>query len=117
MQPKQANLDLQFLKIPNFQKHLNICTDYTVLSNVEVDGMPTITLSIPEDLKREMDELEFINWSAVCREAIREKASELTLFKSIVSKSKLKEKDASKLAEKISASMHKKYKEKFPGLK
>ncbi len=79
--------------------------------------MPTITLSIPEDLKREMDGLEFINWSAVAREAIKEKVSELTLFKSIVSKSHLKGKDASKLADKISASMHKKYKEKFPGLK
>ncbi len=79
--------------------------------------MPTITLSIPEDMKKEMDGLEFINWSAVAREAIREKISELALFKSIVSKSRLKEKDVSKIADKISASMHKKYKEKFPGLK
>jgi len=97
-------------------KHLNIYTDYAVL-NAEVDFMPTITLSVPEDLKKEMDELEFINWSAVAREAIKEKVSELSLFKSIVSKSKLKEKDASKIADRISASMHKKYKEKFPGLK
>jgi len=97
-------------------KHLNNYTDYTVL-DAEVKSMPTITLSVPEDMKKEMDELEFINWSAVAREAIKEKICELSLFKEIVSKSKLKQKDASKIAESISASMHKKYKEKFPGLK
>ena len=78
--------------------------------------MPTITLSVPEDLKKEMDELKFVNWSAVAREAIREKASELALFKSIVAKSKLSKKDALEIGRKISESLHKEYKKKFPGL-
>ena len=78
--------------------------------------MPTITLSVPEDLKKKMDESRFINWSEVAREAIREKVAELALFKSIVAKSKLREKDASKIADKISTSVHSKYKKKFPGL-
>jgi len=79
--------------------------------------MPTITLSVPDDLKKEMDELEYINWSAVAREAIREKISALSMFKSIVSKSKLTEADAKKMADKLSSSMHRQYKKKFPGLK
>jgi len=76
--------------------------------------MPTITLSVPEDLKQEMDKSKFINWSEVAREAIRERVSELALFKSIVAKSKLSEKDAGEIGNKISKSLHDKYKKKFP---
>lgn len=78
--------------------------------------MPTITLSVPEDLKQEMDKSKFINWSEVAREAIRERVSELALFKSIVAKSRLSEKDADRIGSKISKSLHAKYKEKFPEL-
>ena len=35
--------------------------------------MPTITLSVPEDLKREMDKSKEINWSEVARSAIKTK--------------------------------------------
>ena len=78
--------------------------------------MPTITLSVPEDLKKEMDKSRFINWSAIAREAIREKVSELALFKSIVAKSKLTEKDALELGNKVSKSLHERYKKKYSGL-
>ena len=50
--------------------------------------MPTITLSIPKDLKHEMDKSNFINWSSVAREAIKEKVAVLALLKSIAAKSK-----------------------------
>ena len=56
--------------------------------------MPTITLSVPEDLKHEMDESKFINWSEVAREAIREKVAQLRVLNAIAAKSKLTEKDA-----------------------
>ena len=78
--------------------------------------MPTITLSMPDDLKQEMEESKFINWSEVAREAIRQKLAELALLKSIVAKSKLSEEDAVKIGSKISESLHKKYKQKFPEL-
>ena len=78
--------------------------------------MPTITLSVPEDLKQEMEESKFINWSEVAREAILQKITELALLKSIVAKSKLSEKDAIEIGNKISESLHKKYKQKFPEL-
>ncbi len=73
--------------------------------------MPIITLSLPEDLKKQMDEFEDINWSAVAREAIKNKLSQLLLFKSIVSKSKLTEEDALEIGRKINAGLAKRYKD------
>jgi len=74
--------------------------------------MPTITLSVPEGLKEEMDKSKFINWSAVAREAIKVKVSQLRLLDSIAAKSNLTEKDAIEIGRKIKKSMHKKYKTK-----
>ena len=79
--------------------------------------MTTITLSIPEEMKQEMDKQKFINWSAVAREAIREKLADLALFKSIIAKSKLTEKDADEIGDKISIAMHESYKKKYPELR
>ncbi|MBS3142055.1 hypothetical protein J4464_01570 [Candidatus Woesearchaeota archaeon] len=68
--------------------------------------MPTITLSVPEDLKRGMDESKEINWSEVARTAIRSKVSQLKILKTISAKSKLTEKDALELGRKINESLH-----------
>lgn len=80
--------------------------------------MPTITLSVPEDLKREMDEFKEMNWSEVARAAIRQKLAELALFKTIVGKSKLSDKEAEKLSlelgRKVNKSMHEKLKKLHP---
>ncbi len=77
--------------------------------------MPTITLSVPEDLKQEMDEFKEMNWSEVARTAIREKVSQLTILKSITAKSRLTEKDALELGRKINKSMHERFKKEHPG--
>lgn len=74
--------------------------------------MPIITLSIPEDLKKEMDKTKFINWSEVAREAIRERITQLRILDSIAKKSKLTEQDAIEIGRKIKKSMWKKYQEK-----
>ena len=71
--------------------------------------MPTITLSVPEELKKEMDQSKEINWSAVAREAIREKVAQLKILKTIAAKSKLTEKDALELGRKINKSLHERY--------
>ena len=68
--------------------------------------MPTITLSVPEDLKKGMDESKEINWSEVARTAIRSKVSQLKILKTISAKSKLTEKDALELGRKINESLH-----------
>jgi hypothetical protein len=68
--------------------------------------MPTITLSVPEELKREMEKNKEINWSEVARTAIKTKISHLNILKSIASKSKLSQKDALELGSKINKSLH-----------
>ena len=48
--------------------------------------MPTITLSVPQELKKEMDKTKFVNWSEVAREAIKEKVLQLKVLDSIMKK-------------------------------
>lgn len=80
--------------------------------------MPTITLSVPEDLKQEMDEFKEMNWSEVARSAIRERVAQLAILKAITSKSKLTEKEAEKFAielgRKVNKSMHERFKKEHP---
>ncbi len=68
--------------------------------------MATITLSVPKELKQEMDKSRFVNWSEVAREAIKEKVAQLRILEEITSKSKLTEKDALQLGKKINKSLH-----------
>lgn len=77
--------------------------------------MVNITLSVPSDLKQEMDKSKFINWSEVAREAIREKVFQLKVLNSIAAKSKLTEKDALEIGRKIKKSMHERFKKEYPG--
>ncbi len=71
--------------------------------------MVSITLSVPEELKKEMDETKEINWSEVARAAIKQKLSQIRILKEIASKSKLTEKDALELGRKINKSLHERY--------
>ncbi len=68
--------------------------------------MVNITLSVPEDLKKQMDESREINWSEVARAAIKGKIAQLAILKAISSKSNLSEKDALELGRKINKSLH-----------
>jgi hypothetical protein len=77
--------------------------------------MATITLAVPDDLKREMEDFREINWSEVAREAIKDKLSQMTLLKSILAKSKLTDKDALELGKRINKSMHERYQKEYPG--
>jgi len=71
--------------------------------------MPAITLSVPEELKQEMDRSKFVNWSEVARGAIKEKVAQLRILNAIASKSKLSEKDAIEIGRKINKSLHARY--------
>ena len=68
--------------------------------------MPTITLSVPEDLKKDMDQSKDVNWSEVARAAIKSKVAQLRILKAISAKSTLSEKDALELGRKINKSLH-----------
>ncbi|MFH1649548.1 MAG: hypothetical protein ABIA93_03290 [Candidatus Woesearchaeota archaeon] len=71
--------------------------------------MPTITLSVPDDLKQDMDLSKEINWSEVARTAIKSKVAQLKILREIASKSKLTEKDALELGRKINKSLHERH--------
>ncbi len=64
--------------------------------------MVSITLSVPENLKHEMDSFPEINWSAVAREAIKRKVSMLERFKLFSKESEFTEDEALKLGREVS---------------
>jgi len=65
--------------------------------------MTSLTLSVPTELKQEMNVFPEINWSAVAREAIKNKLIQLEKFKQFTKQSTFTEKDALKLGREISA--------------
>ena len=74
--------------------------------------MPTLTLAIPKNLKQEMESLPELNWSEVAREAISEKVKEYKLFKHIVSKSRLNQKDALEIGKEVNEKLYEEYKKR-----
>lgn len=71
--------------------------------------MVNITLSVPAELKREMEKHREINWSEVARQAIAEKTKQMALLKLISSRSRLTEKDAVDLGRKINKAVARGY--------
>ena len=69
-----------------------------------------MTLAIPSELKKQMDEVKFANWSEIARTAFKEKIIQFQVLESIAKKSKLTDKDALELGKKINKSMHESYK-------
>ncbi len=66
-----------------------------------------ITLSIPKDLKKKMDSFIEINWSAVAREAFKEKISDLEFLKQFKKQSNLTEEEALKLGRELNKKLAK----------
>jgi len=64
--------------------------------------MTNITLSVPEDLKKKMDEHPIINWSEVARQAFIGKIADLEFLQEFKSKSDLSEKDAVRMGGRVS---------------
>jgi hypothetical protein len=71
--------------------------------------MATITVSIPDDLMKEMDISKEINWSEIAREAIRMKVNQLRILRAITSRSQLSQEDALELGKQINESLHQRY--------
>jgi len=71
--------------------------------------MVSITLSVPEELKKEMDSFPEINWSAVAREAIQRRLAMMEKFKAFTKESRLTEEDALKFGRELSAKVAKKH--------
>jgi hypothetical protein len=75
--------------------------------------MVSMTLSIPKNLKKEMELYPEINWSAVAREAIKKKIHILQEMNNILSKSKLTEDDAIYFGKKINKKAAKRFREEY----
>ncbi len=71
--------------------------------------MATMTLAMPDKLKREMAEFPEMNWSEVARQAIAKRVEALRIFKKFQSKSELTEKDALELGRKVNEGLAKRY--------
>ena len=63
--------------------------------------MGNMTLSIPNDIHKEMRHFSEVKWSEVARKAIVERISTLKLAESLAKKSKLTEKDVEVFSKKI----------------
>ena len=72
--------------------------------------MVSITLSVPEELKQDMESFGDINWSAVAREAIKNKIVLLKKFKEFTRNSTLTENDALAMGKKVNGALAKRYK-------
>ncbi|MFH0875599.1 MAG: hypothetical protein V1859_06690 [archaeon] len=71
--------------------------------------MASVTFTIPDDVKAEMKQLSWINWSELARETLLrqiELDAKLKRVKELLSKSQFTEKDAMEMADKVSKSIH-----------
>ena len=72
--------------------------------------MANITLSIPEDLKKEMEKFPEINWSEVARDSIKKKIAQLTFLKGFRMDSDITPDEALKLGQEVNELLVKRYK-------
>ena len=72
--------------------------------------MVSMTLSVPEELKTEMDKFPEINWSAVARGAIKRRIEMLQKFREFTKDSTFTEEDALELGRKVNRAAAKRHK-------
>ncbi len=71
--------------------------------------MVSITLSVPEELKIEMDKFPEMNWSEIARAAIKQRLLMLETLKKFTEKSTLTEEDAIRLGKEVNKALAKRY--------
>ena len=71
--------------------------------------MTNMTLAIPEELHKIIKKHKEIKWTEIARQAMWEHARKLEIMDSILSKSKLTEKDAIEIGKKIKHEIAKKH--------
>ena len=71
--------------------------------------MVSLTLSIPDEMKAEMDEHPEINWSEVARQSIEGKLEELEFLETFKAESELTEADAIELGRNLNEAMGNRY--------
>jgi hypothetical protein len=72
--------------------------------------MANLTLSIPNELRKMMEDFPEINWSEVARDSIKKKIAKLNFMKTFRIDSEISPEDALKLGREISELLLKHYK-------
>jgi len=67
--------------------------------------MTTLTLAVPDEMKKKMDTFPEMNWSEVARQAFMQKMEDLDFLRKFKEKSKLSEADSLKLGKEVSKSV------------
>ncbi|MBD3204290.1 hypothetical protein GF327_08405 [Candidatus Woesearchaeota archaeon] len=71
--------------------------------------MTNMTLSMPDNISREMKQFSEIKWSEVARKAIIEKLETLKLAEKLANKSEITKKDVEEFSNKIKSSATKRF--------
>lgn len=77
------------------------------------DGMPNMTLTVPAELHKKMNQRKEIRWSQVAREAFEQKIEELEWMESMLKKSKLTEEDAEQIGNEVKKKIWKRFQKRF----
>jgi hypothetical protein len=72
--------------------------------------MVNITLTVPEDLRKDMHEFPEMNWSVIARTAIKKRIEMLKKFKEFNKESDMNEEDAIDFGRKVNKKAFKNYK-------
>jgi len=64
--------------------------------------MTTLTLAVPDEMKKKMDSFPEMNWSEVARQAFMQKIEDMDFLRKFKEKSKLTESDALRLGKEVS---------------
>jgi len=67
--------------------------------------MTTLTLAVPDEMKRKMDSFPEMNWSEVARQAFMQKIEDMEFLRKFKEKSELTEADALRLGNEVSKSV------------
>ena len=74
--------------------------------------MVTMTLAVPEELKKKMDTFPEMNWSEIARQAFTQRIQDLEFLRKFKEKSTLTEEDALRLGKEVSKALSKRLREK-----
>jgi len=73
--------------------------------------MVNMTITIPKEMKNDLDLFPEINWSEVARQAFRSKVEDMKFLMEFKKNSTMTEEDALRLGKKVNRSLHKRYSE------
>ncbi|MDP4039141.1 MAG: hypothetical protein Q8P57_00995 [Candidatus Pacearchaeota archaeon] len=69
--------------------------------------MTTLTLAVPDEMKKKMDSFPEMNWSEVARQAFMQKIEDMDFLRKFKEKSKLTGADALRLGKEVSKEVSK----------